>query len=441
MAISYHFPDNIHVTSTLTIKLNNTNYLLWKTQFESLLSCQKLIGFVNCAVTAPPRTTSTTNNEEVPNPQYEAWFCTDQLIRSWLFGTLSEEVLGYVHNITTSRDVWIFLAENFNKSSIARKFTICRSLWVLEKKDMSFAAYCREFIAICDALSSIGKPIDESLKISGFLNGLGCDYDPITTVIQSSLSKLYPPSFGDVVSKVESFDTKLRSYSVPDSIGGRTGHIVTDCWNRFDHNYQRPDVAQVFSSLQISDGNDWVTDFGATAHVTSSATNLQSATTYNGNDIVQVGDVTFLPITHVGSTTIASTASKLSLNEVLVCPIMQKSLIFVSKLCDDLPCGVWFDSNKVCVVDITNQKVVGKGPRSSGLYVLGNQEFVALFSNRQCIASDDTWHHRLGHSNSQILQQLKNSKEIVLNKSINTSICEPCQMGKNSRLQFFSSDS
>ncbi|XP_010451316.1 PREDICTED: uncharacterized protein LOC104733435 [Camelina sativa] len=226
MATVYHFPDNIHVTSTVTIKLNNTNYLLWKTQFESLLSCQKLIGFVNGAITAPPRTiTSTTGNTatEVPNPQYDSWFCTDQLIRSWLFGTLSEEVLGYVHNLTTSRDIWLSLAENFNKSSIAREFALRRSLWVLEKKVMAFAAYCREFIAICDALSSIGKPIDESLKIFGLLNGLGRDYDPITTVIQSSLCKLNPPRFGDVVFEVESFDTKLRSYSAPDSV---TPHLA-----------------------------------------------------------------------------------------------------------------------------------------------------------------------------------------------------------------------
>ncbi|XP_010463247.1 PREDICTED: uncharacterized protein LOC104743913 [Camelina sativa] len=355
----------------------------------------------------------------------------------------------------------MYLAENFNKSSIARDFTLRRSLWVLEKKDMTFAAYCREFIANCDALSSIGKPIDESLKIFDFLNGLGRDYDPITTVVQSSLSKASPPSFGDVVSKVENFDTKLRSYDVSEfvtphlafqaqqtgngnqsrggyrgrgwssgqnrvrggyssrgrgfsqhqsnprasgerpicQICGRTGHIAFDCWNRFDKNYQRPDVAQVFSSLQVSDGNEWVTDSGATAHVTPSASNLQSATTYIGNDPVMVGDGAYLPITHVGSNTISSAAGKISLNNVLVCPDLQKSLVFVLKLCDGLPCGVWFDANKVCVVDIPTQKVVAKGPRNSGFYLLENQEFVALFSNRYCAASEGTGHHRLGHSN------------------------------------------
>lgn len=106
------------------------------------------------------------------NPEFEAWFCSDQLVRSWIFGTLSEEVLGSVHTLLTSREVWISLAENFNKSSLARKFSLRRSLQLITKKDKSLYVYCRDFKAICDALSAIGKPVDESMKIFGFLNGV-----------------------------------------------------------------------------------------------------------------------------------------------------------------------------------------------------------------------------------------------------------------------------
>lgn len=50
------------------------------------------------------------------------------------------------------------------------------------------------------------------MKIFGFLNGLGREYDPITTVIQSSLTKFLAPTFNDVVSEVEGFDVKLKFY-------------------------------------------------------------------------------------------------------------------------------------------------------------------------------------------------------------------------------------
>lgn len=45
-----------------------------------------------------------------------------------------------------------------------------------------------------------------------FLNCLGREYDPITMVIQSSLTKFPAPAFGDVVFEVQGFDAKLQSY-------------------------------------------------------------------------------------------------------------------------------------------------------------------------------------------------------------------------------------
>lgn len=84
-------------------------------------------------------------------------------------------------------------------------------------KGKSFSVYCREFHVICDNLSSIGKAIDESMKIFMFLNGLGREYDPITTVVQSSMSRFPTPTFNDVVLEVSGFDSTLQSYeTTPD---------------------------------------------------------------------------------------------------------------------------------------------------------------------------------------------------------------------------------
>lgn len=201
----YPFPYTLHVASSVTIKLSDSNYLLWKTQFKSLLRCQKLLGFVNGSVPKPPTSIVTNVNNhtvETPNPEYEAWIYTDELIKSWIFGTLTKEVLGLVHALSTSQDVWLSLAGNFNKSSVAREFDLRRWLQLLNIKGKNFTTYCREFRAVCDSLSSIGKLVDEHLKIFTFLNGLGRKYDPITTVLQSSMSRSPAPTFNDVVLEI-----------------------------------------------------------------------------------------------------------------------------------------------------------------------------------------------------------------------------------------------
>lgn len=53
---------------------------------ESLLSSQKLLDFINGRYPAPPLVVERRVDEvvqAVPNPAHEAWFCTDQLVKSW----------------------------------------------------------------------------------------------------------------------------------------------------------------------------------------------------------------------------------------------------------------------------------------------------------------------------------------------------------------------
>lgn len=377
----FPFPSTIHVSNSVTIKLNDSNYLLWKTQMESLLRSQKLMGFVTGQIPVPAEhTTTVVNNVEVqaPNPHYEAWICTDQLVISWIFGTLTEEVLGTVHCLTTSRDVWCSLADNYNKSSVAREFELRRTLQLMTKRGKDFSTYCREFRAVCDKLSSIGKPVDESLKIFTFLNGLGREYDPIITVIQSSMARTPLPTFSDVISEVCGFDTRLQSYETSTDVSpnmafqtqrtgfhnnnqrgrgnsyswfgtrgrggfstrgrgftqqvnnsgwnqssghnnnnnnrpicqicGRTGHTALKCYDRFNGSYQSDDAPQALSALTAShpSGQEWIPDSGASAHMTPNPTPLTNVVAYNGPENVMVADGSFVPITHVGSTTLTT---------------------------------------------------------------------------------------------------------------------------------------
>lgn len=73
--------------------------------------------------------------------------------------------------------------------------------------------------------------------------------------------------------------------------------------------------------------------------------------------------------------------------------------------------------------------------------VLENKDCVAFNTQRQVVASEATWHYRLPHTDLKVLQKLHFSKVININKSRTTTLCEPCQMGKRTRLQFFSSSS
>ena len=76
-------------------------------------------------------------------------------------------------------------------------------------------------------------------------------------------------------------------------------------------------------------GQEWYPDSAASAHITNSASRLQSSEQYVGNDQVIVGNGDFLPITHVGSIALQTPQGILPLNDVLVCPDITKSLLSV----------------------------------------------------------------------------------------------------------------
>lgn len=152
-------------------------------------------------------------SNEVTNPDYEAWFQTDQLVKSWLFGTLSESVLGLFYVLRSAQDVWLMLAENFNKCSILRKFDLLASLQVLTKGNRDLSEYLKDFKNLCDSLNSIGKPVSEPMKIFRLLQGLRREYESFATVMQVSMNKPPVLTYTDVVSQLQGFDNRIKSYA------------------------------------------------------------------------------------------------------------------------------------------------------------------------------------------------------------------------------------
>lgn len=56
MALSipkYPYPAYLNIANFVSLKLTSSNYLLWKTQFLSLVESQDLIGFINGDTPAP----------------------------------------------------------------------------------------------------------------------------------------------------------------------------------------------------------------------------------------------------------------------------------------------------------------------------------------------------------------------------------------------------
>ncbi|XP_019085494.1 PREDICTED: uncharacterized protein LOC109126415 [Camelina sativa] len=313
---------SLHISNCVTLKLTEQNHIILKSQFESFLKTQALFGFVNGAHKPPTETIPIRNNkdgkiEDVPNPDFESWSRSDQVVKAWLLGSMTENVLRLVVGSATAQEVWDTLTSHFNRTSSSRLFELQRRLQNSEKLDKNMSDYLGSIKDICDQLASIGDPVSEKMKIFAALRGLSRDYEPIITVIEDSMDGSPQPTYENVISRLTGYEDRLQSYSNSSDISphlafhtmrsssfsgrgrgnrgrgrgsystrgrgfhqqfsgspqfsgshqgftktelpvcqicSKRGHNALDCWYRFNEEYQKQEVAAAaFSALRVSD--------------------------------------------------------------------------------------------------------------------------------------------------------------------------------------------
>ncbi|CAH9089755.1 unnamed protein product [Cuscuta europaea] len=143
------------------------------------------------SIPVPPLYTLDFNNHQIVNTDYYHWLRVDQTIRSWLFTTLSREVLTDVHDIKHSMGIWERLQSRFMSASLPRAMELKRLLSNIKKKsNQSMDHYLRDIKNLADALAAINSHVTEKELLQSTLQGLGPEYLFVTGTIS-----LFPESF------------------------------------------------------------------------------------------------------------------------------------------------------------------------------------------------------------------------------------------------------
>ena len=171
---SYHLLPFNTLIHMITIKLSSSNYLFWKSQLQSLLESQDMIGYVDGTMVPPPHF-----EPEISltlNPKYAAWRAAVQLLLYLLLSSLAEEAIVVVVGLSTARDVWLALETTFSHHSKARELRLKDDLQLMKRCTKPVAEYTHAFKIMCDQLHAIGRPVEDIDKVHWFLRGLGIDF-------------------------------------------------------------------------------------------------------------------------------------------------------------------------------------------------------------------------------------------------------------------------
>uniref|UniRef100_A0A2N9GB17 Reverse transcriptase Ty1/copia-type domain-containing protein n=1 Tax=Fagus sylvatica TaxID=28930 RepID=A0A2N9GB17_FAGSY len=81
------------IINYISIKLDESNYLLWRSQFVPILVANDLYGYVDGSVTPLQTTIKSTEGKVIPNPNFLSWRKVDQFVLSCMNATLTQAAL------------------------------------------------------------------------------------------------------------------------------------------------------------------------------------------------------------------------------------------------------------------------------------------------------------------------------------------------------------
>ncbi|RVW33351.1 hypothetical protein CK203_085317 [Vitis vinifera] len=149
----------------LPVKLDRNNYVLWKTQIENVIYANGFDEHIEGLKPCPHQMIAT---GEV-NPDFLTWRRFDRMILSWIFSSLTLEIMGQIIGYQTSNTAWVALEKIFSTSSKARIMQLRLAFQTTRKGSLPIMEYILKMKTITYSLAAIGELGVNVIKSCNFL--------------------------------------------------------------------------------------------------------------------------------------------------------------------------------------------------------------------------------------------------------------------------------
>jgi transposase InsO family protein len=454
-------------------KLDVDNYATWSVQMKFLLITKGLWG---------------TTQSVLPEDASAAMKETDQKALAIIGLCVKECHLPTLAACETAKEAWDALQAVYEAKSNARRLQLRRELTTLRKEqEEPLTKYVARARAIRDQLKSIGAQLSDDDIVMAVLAGLPPEYDTLVTVLTASDGKLDLDRVFAKLLQVEQrqTDSAEREYtSAYFSKGGRPGkprpqdrrqptaggkecyycgkkgHFKRDCKFRIRDEQRnkgggpssRNGVALAASASSL-DRDAWVLDSGASRHMTCRKENFISSRSVDGDCTVTFGNMGKGKAAAVGDVKLCSyynpktcSTEDVILKDVWYVPEAGVNLLSIRKA---LTNGAKFDfGTDSCSITVDGIRVA-TATVQDGLYYVNSSAQSAAALVSKATETPELWHRRLGHLGYDNLAKLQQQQMVtginVSSKAFleakDSSVCEPCLMGKQTRQPFPTSES
>jgi hypothetical protein len=174
-----------NISNLVLVKLDNTNYIVWKYQVTSILEAYSLLEFNDGSQPCPEKylrdeTESLTLNI---NAEYTKWMAHDKTLLTMLNATLSPSVLSMVVGQKSPRGVWVTLEKRFTSVNHSNILNLKMDLHGLMKNNDSIDFFLQRVKESRDKLEAVDVHISDEEILHVVLKGLPIEFHSIRSAI------------------------------------------------------------------------------------------------------------------------------------------------------------------------------------------------------------------------------------------------------------------
>jgi histone deacetylase 1/2 len=146
-------------------------------------------------------------------------------------------------------------------------------------------------------------------------------------------------------------------------------------------------------------------------------------------------------ISHIGHSVLCTPHTSFNLNDILHVPSASKNLLSVHRFTLDNHVFIEFHPFFFVIKDQATRRILFRGPCYGGLYPLMPISTPSKHAYITIKPSSSTWHRRLGHPSSFVVQQVLRTNKIAYTLESTPYVCDSCQLAKSHQLPYPTSSS
>ena len=216
--VNQTFPLLSNMSNMMTVKLDNTNYIVWKHQISMVLETYSLYEFLEEPQLVLEKFLKDLSGSytAIVNPDFLIWKSKAKALLTFLSSTLSPSVLALTVGCATAIEVWKVLENRFSSVSRSHIMNLKSELHNLKKGSESMDVYLQKIKVVRDKLLAVGVIVDDEELLPIAIKGLPKEFNAFRSTIRTRSTQL---SFDELSTLLNAKEESLNNgLDVKDSI-------------------------------------------------------------------------------------------------------------------------------------------------------------------------------------------------------------------------------